>query len=108
MDILSLKVLKDLHIPLPPIAIQQAIIAEIEAEQRLVSANRELVQTVREENRGDPCPCLGRTGDNSGSGLKVQREVVSRYLVGRGDYTAEYNEMESGKLNDRLKLASAL
>ena len=44
MDILSLKVLKDLHIPLPPIAIQQAIIAEIEAEQRLVAANRELVK----------------------------------------------------------------
>ena len=30
-------------IPLPPLAIQQAIVAEIEAEQALVSANRELI-----------------------------------------------------------------
>lgn len=30
-------------IPLPPIATQQAIVAEIEAEQTLVAANRELI-----------------------------------------------------------------
>ncbi|MFA6499644.1 MAG: hypothetical protein WC256_10415 [Desulfurivibrionaceae bacterium] len=29
--------------PLPPLATQQAIVAEIEAEQALVSANRELI-----------------------------------------------------------------
>ncbi|MCX6000298.1 MAG: N-6 DNA methylase, partial [Chloroflexi bacterium] len=43
MDILSLKVLKSLRIPLPPLATQQAIVAEIEAEQALVAANRELI-----------------------------------------------------------------
>ncbi len=43
MDILSLKVLKSLKLPLPPLATQQAIVAEIEAEQALVSANRELI-----------------------------------------------------------------
>ena len=43
MDILSLKVLKSLKIPLPPLATQQAIVAEIEAEQALVAANRELI-----------------------------------------------------------------
>ncbi len=35
--------LKQVKIPLPPLATQQAIVAEIEAEQRLVAANRELV-----------------------------------------------------------------
>jgi type I restriction enzyme M protein len=43
MDILSLKVLKSLRLPLPPLATQQAIVAEIEAEQALVAANRELI-----------------------------------------------------------------
>jgi type I restriction enzyme M protein len=43
MDILSLKVLKNLRIPLPPLTTQQAIVAEIEAEQALVAANRELI-----------------------------------------------------------------
>lgn len=36
-------VLKELTIPVPPITIQQAIVAEIEAEQALVAANRELI-----------------------------------------------------------------
>ncbi len=44
MDILSLKVLKNLRIPLPPLATQQQIVAEIEAEQALVAANRELIE----------------------------------------------------------------
>ena len=35
--------LKALEIPLPPLATQQAIVAEIEAEQALVAANRELI-----------------------------------------------------------------
>ncbi|MEI8188617.1 MAG: restriction endonuclease subunit S, partial [candidate division NC10 bacterium] len=43
MDILSLKVLKNLCIPMPPLATQQAIVAEIEAEQALVAGNRELI-----------------------------------------------------------------
>jgi type I restriction enzyme M protein len=43
MDILSLKVLKNLRLPLPPLATQQAIVAEIEAEQALIAANRDLI-----------------------------------------------------------------
>jgi type I restriction enzyme M protein len=35
--------LKMVEIPLPPLATQQAIVAEIEAEQALVAANRELI-----------------------------------------------------------------
>jgi type I restriction enzyme M protein len=37
------KFLSELAIPLPPLATQQAIVAEIETEQALVAANRELI-----------------------------------------------------------------
>jgi type I restriction enzyme M protein len=40
---LSQVILNELEIPLPPRATQQAIVAEIEAEQALVAANRELI-----------------------------------------------------------------
>ncbi len=36
-------VVESYHIPLPPLATQQAIVAEVEAEQALVAANRELI-----------------------------------------------------------------
>jgi restriction endonuclease S subunit len=36
-------VLESYQIPLPPLSTQQAIVAEIEAEQALVAANRELI-----------------------------------------------------------------
>ncbi|MGB4767523.1 MAG: N-6 DNA methylase [Rugosibacter sp.] len=39
----SLSSLRGFQIPLPPLATQQAIVAEIEAEQALVNANRELI-----------------------------------------------------------------
>jgi restriction endonuclease S subunit len=39
----SLNSLRNFSIPLPPLATQQAIVAEIEAEQSLVAANRELI-----------------------------------------------------------------
>ena len=40
---LTIEKLKEFQIPLPPLATQQAIVAEIEAEQALVAANRELI-----------------------------------------------------------------
>jgi type I restriction enzyme M protein len=40
---LSQGILNSLEIPLPPLTTQQAIVAEIEAEQSLVAANRELI-----------------------------------------------------------------
>ena len=35
--------LKQVKLPLPPVATQQEIVAEIEAEQALVDANKELI-----------------------------------------------------------------
>jgi type I restriction enzyme M protein len=47
---LSQGILKDLSIPLPPLETQRAIVAEVEAEQRLVEANRELIARMETKN----------------------------------------------------------
>jgi type I restriction enzyme M protein len=46
---LALERIKTLKFPLPPIAIQQAIVAEIEAEQALVAANQELIARLEKK-----------------------------------------------------------
>ena len=40
---INIEILKTVEIPLPPLATQQQIVAEIEAERSLVGANRELI-----------------------------------------------------------------
>ena len=40
---LNSELVRNVLVPLPPLATQQAIVAEIEAEQALVAANRELI-----------------------------------------------------------------
>ncbi|MDP4030236.1 MAG: N-6 DNA methylase [Gallionella sp.] len=44
--------LRVVEIPLPPLATQQAIVAEIEAEQALVAANRELIARFEQKIQG--------------------------------------------------------
>jgi DNA invertase Pin-like site-specific DNA recombinase len=44
----------------------------------------------------------------SGLGLEAQRAAVLDYVAGKGEITAEYVEIESGKKNDRPQLARAL
>ena len=41
---LPIRSLIDIKLPLPPLETQKAIVAEIEAEQALVNANRELIE----------------------------------------------------------------
>ena len=48
---INIGILKTLEIPLPPLATQQAIVAEIEAERALVSANRELAERMKQRIR---------------------------------------------------------
>jgi type I restriction enzyme S subunit len=40
---INIEILRTIEIPLPPLATQQTIVAELEAEQALVNANRELI-----------------------------------------------------------------
>ena len=57
-NVASVKILKGLALPLPPLEIQQAIVAEIEAEQALVDANRELIERFEKKIRD----AVGRVG----------------------------------------------
>lgn len=41
--------LRTLKIPLPPLAEQEKIVAEIEAEQRLVEGNRQLIERMEQK-----------------------------------------------------------
>jgi type I restriction enzyme M protein len=49
---INIEILKTVEIPLPPLGMQQAIVAEIEAEQALVGANRELVARFEQKIQG--------------------------------------------------------
>jgi type I restriction enzyme M protein len=62
---LSAQVLKEYLIPLPPLTTQQAIVAEIEAEQALVAANGELITRFEQKIQstlariwGEPAPAV--------------------------------------------------
>ena len=46
---INIEILKTVEIPLPPLTTQQAIVAEIEAEQALVAANRELIRRFEQK-----------------------------------------------------------
>ena len=45
---INIGILKTLEIPLPPLSIQRSIVASIEAERALVSANRELMERMEQ------------------------------------------------------------
>lgn len=66
---INAKSLGEFQIPLPPLATQQAIVAEIEAEQALVAANRELIARFERKIQaalarvwGEEEPALGERG----------------------------------------------
>jgi type I restriction enzyme M protein len=53
------------EIPLPPLATQQAIVAEIEAEQALVAANRELIARFEKKIQATLARVWGAADDNT-------------------------------------------
>jgi type I restriction enzyme M protein len=64
---LSAQVLKEYSISLPPLATQQAIVAEIEAEQALVAANRELIARFEKKIQATLARVWGEDVQFSGS-----------------------------------------
>ena len=61
---LTIMRLKELKIPLPPLETQQAIVSDIEAEQALVDANRELIERFEKKIRD----VIGRVWRDAPSG----------------------------------------
>ena len=51
------------EVPLPPLETQHAIVAEIEAEQRLVAANRELVERFEKKIQAALARVWGEEGE---------------------------------------------
>ena len=67
---INIEILKTVEIPLPPLATQQAIVTEIEAEQALVAANRELIARFEQKIQatlariwGDDIPVANKSED---------------------------------------------
>ncbi|MFZ5567978.1 MAG: N-6 DNA methylase [Pseudomonadota bacterium] len=62
----SLGSLRNFNIPLPDLATQRAIVAEIEAEQALVAANRELITRMEAKIQAVMDRVWGKSVENSG------------------------------------------
>ncbi|MFZ2208138.1 MAG: N-6 DNA methylase [Porticoccaceae bacterium] len=60
--------LRQIQIPLPPLATQQAIVAEIEAEQALVNANRELIARFEQKIQATLARVWGEEGESANAG----------------------------------------
>ena len=70
---INIEILKTVKIPLPALATQQAIVAEIEAEQALVNANRELIARFEKKIQ----TTLARVwGEDSGGSGKVPEGIM--------------------------------
>ena len=67
--------IRKLEIPLPPLATQQAIVAEIEAEQALVAANRELIARFEKKIQATLARVWGEEQADAISN-KVEEEAV--------------------------------
>ena len=61
---LSVGKIESMLVPLPPLATQQAIVAEIEAEQALVAANRELITRFEQKIQATLARIWGSTSDS--------------------------------------------
>ena len=60
---INIEILKTLKIPLPDLEAQRAIVAEIEAEQALVNANRELIRRMEAKVKAAIDRVWGGTSD---------------------------------------------
>jgi len=60
---LSQDILRDMEIPLPPLAIQRQIVAELEAERKLVDANREFIARMEAKIKTKLAEVWGETGN---------------------------------------------
>ena len=71
MNILNVRTLKNINIPVPPLSIQKAIVAEVEAEQSLVSANQGLIERMEKKIKAAIDQVWGKTEtETTSKGIK--------------------------------------
>ena len=99
MNILSLRILKALQIPVPPLEIQQAIVAELEAEQALVDANRELIERFEKKIQAT----ISRVwGEDRGEGSASKPDVGNEQsTMSEAESIAVRSDERSGMKEDR-------
>ena len=99
MNILSLRILKALQIPVPPLEIQQAIVAELEAEQALVDANRELIERFEKKIQAT----ISRVwGEDRGEGSASKSDVGNEHsTMSEAESIAVRSDERSGMKEDR-------
>ena len=61
---INIQILEAIKIPLPPLGTQQAIVAEVQAEQALVEANRELIERFEQKIQAAVGRVWGNVGGN--------------------------------------------
>lgn len=67
---INIEILKTVEIPLPPLATQRAIVAEIDGEQALVAANRELIERFEKKIQATLARVWGE-GDAADDGTRI-------------------------------------
>ena len=74
---INIEILKTIEVPVPPLATQQTIVAEIEAEQALVAANRELIARFEQKIQATLARVWGEEvpGATVGSAMEVVTEL---------------------------------
>ena len=70
--------LSTIQIPLPPLETQQAIVAEIEAEQALVAANRELIARFEKKIQATLARVWGEEEQEQGQRMSDRRQSTPR------------------------------
>ena len=83
-----------IEIPLPPLETQQAIVAEIEAEQALVAANRELIERFEKKIQATLARVWGEEGFKKQEERPLDNRRGTSELIGTFNQVGESYEMD--------------
>ena len=94
---LSLKQIGELQIPLPPLSVQEEIVAEIESYQKIIDGAKQIVANYKPTIKINPNWEIIKLGDvlklSSGKGLTTNNRVSGLYNVyGGNGITGTHNE----------------
>ena len=70
---INVQILRAVEIPVPPLATQREIIADLESERKLVDANRELIVRMEQKTQAKLAEIWGEPAEASSSARSMQR-----------------------------------